>query len=89
VGYCAYNVFSTLGAALRSAHGSETIDRGLSKHAVVFELKAMGGGLGVMVPEEQMTIGVATRAPSSTKCENQYRDGCSCSVVCSVSRSSL
>jgi hypothetical protein len=52
VGYCAYNVFSTLGAALRSAHGSETIDQGLSKHAVVTELKAMAGGLGVLVPDD-------------------------------------
>lgn len=52
VGYCAYNVFSTLGAARRSAHSSETLDQGLSKDAVVTELKAMAGVLGVLVPDE-------------------------------------
>lgn len=51
VGFCAYNVFSTLSAALRAAHGSETIDQGLSKYAVVTELRSMSGGLNVLMPD--------------------------------------
>lgn len=52
VGFCAYNVLSTVRAALRAAHGAATIDEGLSTFALVEEARGAWRGLTVMIAAE-------------------------------------
>lgn len=52
VGFCAYNVLSTVRAALRAAHGAAAIDDGLSTFAVVEEARGAWRGLTVLIAAE-------------------------------------
>ncbi len=49
VGFCSYNVLSTMRAALRAEHGAEIIDEGLSTFAVVEEAQGAWRGLDVLL----------------------------------------
>jgi hypothetical protein len=52
IGFCSYNVLSTLRAALRAAHGAAPIDAGLSTFAVVEEARGAWRGLTILIAAE-------------------------------------
>lgn len=51
VGVAAYNVFSVVQAALRSAHGRERVQAEVSTYALAEELSAVRAGLTIAIPE--------------------------------------
>jgi len=52
IGFCAFNVLSTVQAALRAEHGHATIDEGLSVFALVEEARVAWQGLNIVLPQD-------------------------------------
>ncbi len=56
VALVAYNVMSTLKAALRAVHGSEKIEQGVSNYYVANELRNIWPGMMIAIPTEHWDI---------------------------------
>jgi hypothetical protein len=52
VAVAAYNVYATVKAALRAAHGAEVVERGVSDYFLADEIAGTSRGMMIAIPEE-------------------------------------
>jgi hypothetical protein len=56
VAFVAYNVMSVMKAALRSVHGTEAIDKGVSGWYLAEEISATARGMQIAIPADEWTV---------------------------------
>ena len=64
-----YNVLSVILAAMRAAHGVETIEDRVSFYYVCIEISSTFCGLEIAVPEKYWVTTYAMRTPAQVACE--------------------